>query len=138
MYPYRIAHNNSEIYLVFNLVIPHGNLSAHYDIHIKYLGITYDETKAVDIFRTTVHYMCQQANGQFCSINVPLQPLANPPSGIAVIYAKNTAGIEKRCSLQIRNMKQYHHPNTNSSKCMDTNFSSLQWIITRYNVNLSR
>ena len=38
-----------EIYEVFNLVIPQGNVSAHYNIDSKYLGITYDETKAVEI-----------------------------------------------------------------------------------------
>ena len=42
--------------------------------------------------------------GSFCSINTPPQPLANIPLCIAAIYAKNKAGIEKRCSLQIRNM----------------------------------
>ena len=46
---------------------------------------------------------CQKANRQFCSINAPLQPLANPPSCIIAIYTKNKAGIENRCSLQIRN-----------------------------------
>ena len=92
-----------EIYQVFNLVIPHGNLSAYYNIDTKNLGITYDETKAMDILEQWF-ITCQQANGQFCSINAPLQPLANPPSGITAIYAKNKAGIEKRCSLQIRNM----------------------------------
>ena len=45
----------------------------------------------------------QQANGQFCSINTPLQPLANSPSGSAATYMKNKAGIENRCLLQIRN-----------------------------------
>ena len=91
-----------EIYEVFNLVIPHGNFSAHYIIDSKYLGITYDETKAVEIsdqqFST-----CQKANRQFCSINAPLQPPANPPSYITAIYTTNKIGIEKRCSLQIRN-----------------------------------
>ena len=24
--------------------------------------------------------ICQKANGQFCNVNAPLQPLANPPS----------------------------------------------------------
>ena len=38
-----------EIYEVFNLVIPHRNFSEHYNINSKYLGITYDETKAVEI-----------------------------------------------------------------------------------------
>ena len=38
-----------EIYEVFKLVIPHGNFSPCYNIDSKYLGITYDETKAVEI-----------------------------------------------------------------------------------------
>ena len=38
-----------EISKVFNLAIPHGNFSAHYTIQNKYLGITDDETKAVEI-----------------------------------------------------------------------------------------
>ena len=29
-----------EIYEVFNLAIPNGNISAHYSIHNRYLGIT--------------------------------------------------------------------------------------------------
>ena len=40
-----------EKYEVFNLVIPHRNFSSHYNINIKYLGITYDETKAVKILK---------------------------------------------------------------------------------------
>ena len=92
MYPYRI---------VFNLVISHRNFSACYNINNKYLGITYDETKAVEILKQQFS-ICQKDNRQFCSINAPLQQLANPPSCIAAIYAKNNAGIEKRCSLQIR------------------------------------
>ena len=38
-----------EIYEVFNLIIHHRNLSACYNIDNKYLGITHDETKAVEI-----------------------------------------------------------------------------------------
>ena len=38
-----------EIYQVFNLLIPKGNLSAQCDIGTKYLGISYDETKAIEI-----------------------------------------------------------------------------------------
>ena len=91
-----------EIYEVFNLVIPQRKFSACYNIDSKYLGITYDETKAVEISEHQFS-TCQKANGQFCSINAPLQPLANPPSCIAAIYAENKVGIEKRCSLQIRN-----------------------------------
>ena len=70
-----------EIYEVFNLVIPHRNFSACYSM---YLGINYDETKAVEISEQKFS-TCQKANVQFCSINAPLQPLANPPSCIAAI-----------------------------------------------------
>ena len=44
----------------------------------------------------------QEANGQFCNIPTPFQPLTNPPSCIIALYAKNTASISTRCSLQIR------------------------------------
>ena len=38
-----------KIYQIFSLVIPKGNLSAQYHIDTKYLGISYDETKAIEI-----------------------------------------------------------------------------------------
>ena len=60
-----------EIYEVFNLVIPHGNFSASYNTDSKYLGITYDQPKAVEIAEQQFS-TCQKANGQFCSINSPL------------------------------------------------------------------
>ena len=50
---------------------------------------------------TTQFQACQEANGQFCSITTPFQPLANPPSCIAAIYAKSTVDITSKCSLQI-------------------------------------
>ena len=104
-----------KIYQVFNLVIPHRNLSAHYNIDTKYLGITYDETKAVEILEQQFHYMSTS------NTNAPLQPLANPPSCIAAIYAKNKAGIEKRCLLQIRNM---------NSATIPTPIAPTVWILT--------
>ena len=55
-----------EIYEVFNLVIPHRHFSAHYNINSKYLGITYDETKTVEISEDQFS-TCQKANRQFCS-----------------------------------------------------------------------
>ena len=109
-----------KIYKVFNLVIPHGNLSAHYNIDTMYLGITYDETKAVEILEQQF-ITCQQANGQFCSINASLQPLAKPSSYMTAIYAKNKAGIEKRCSLQIRGM---------DSATIPTPIAPNVWILT--------
>ena len=51
-----------KIYEAFNLVIPHRNLSACYNIDGKYWGITYDETKAVEISGQKFN-TCQQANG---------------------------------------------------------------------------
>ena len=38
-----------EIYEVFNLVIPHGNFSAGYNINSRYLGISYEDTKVMEI-----------------------------------------------------------------------------------------
>ena len=47
---------------------------------------------------TTQFQTCQDANGQFCSITTPFQPLANPPTCIEALYAKSKAD---KCSLQI-------------------------------------
>ena len=63
------------IHEVLTLTIPHGNFSAHHDINTKYLGITKDATMAVEL-STTQFQVCQEANGQFCSITTPFQPLA--------------------------------------------------------------
>ena len=109
-----------EIYEVFNLAIPHGNFSAHYSIYNKYLGIMHDEPKAVEIsedqFKT-----CQKANGQFCSLNTPLLPLANPPTCVSALYTKDNVSIQKRCSLQIREVSSVSIPT-----CIAPNV----WIIT--------
>ena len=45
--------------------------------------------------------VCKQANGQFCHISTPFEPLANPPTCIAALYAKSKANIESKCSLQL-------------------------------------
>ena len=50
---------------------------------------------------TTQFQACQDTNGHFCSITTPFQPLANPPSCIAALYAKSKADIASKCSLQI-------------------------------------
>ena len=89
------------IHQILTLDIPQGNYSAHYDVNTKYLGITKDATMAVEL-STTQFQACQEANGQFCSITTPFQPLANPPSCIAALYAKNTVDITSKCSLQIQ------------------------------------
>ena len=88
------------IHQVFTLDIPHGNYSAHYDINTQYFGVTKDATMGLELSCTQFE-VCKQANGQFCHISMPFQPLANPPTCIAALYAKSTANIESKCSLQL-------------------------------------
>ena len=60
-------------------------------------------------------------NGKFCKIKAPLQPLANPPSCTAAIYAKNNARSNLSCSVQIRNTH---------SATIPTPIASNLWILT--------
>ena len=91
--------------------MPHENFSACYNINSKYLGITYDKIKAVEILEDQSN-TCQKSNKQFCSLNTPLQPLTNPLTCIAALHPKNKAGIEKRCSLLIRHTYSVNIINT--------------------------
>ena len=84
-----------EIYEVFNLVIPHRNFPACYNINNRYLGIMYDKAKAVEISEEQFN-TCQKANRQLCSLNTPFQILANPPTCIAELYTKDKAGIMQK------------------------------------------
>ena len=43
----------------------------------------------------------KMSNGQFCSITTPFQPLANPSSCTAALYAKGKVDTASKCSLQI-------------------------------------
>ena len=88
------------IHQILTLDIPQGNYSAYYDVDTKYLGVTKDATMAVEL-STTQFQACQEANGQFCNITTPFQPLGNPPSCIAALYAKSTADITSKYPLQI-------------------------------------
>ena len=88
------------IHQVFTLDILHGNYSAHYDINTRYFGVTKDATMGLEL-STTQFEVCQQANVQFCHISTPFQPLANPPTCIAALYAKSEASIKSKCSLQL-------------------------------------
>ena len=71
------------IYKIFTLDIQHGNFTAHYDVNTKCLRITQDDTMAVEISQQQFR-ICQEANGQFCTIPTPFQPLANHPSCISM------------------------------------------------------
>ena len=78
-----------QIYGVFNLPVLHSNLSIQCKMNQRYIGVTYDETKAVAI--TDQQYIAyQHANRQLCRINVPFQPLIYPPSCMTALYAKMT------------------------------------------------
>ena len=89
------------IYKIFTLDIPHGNFTAHYDINTQYLRITQDETLSVEMSLQQFN-TCQEANGQFCNVITPFQPLADPPSCITALYTKKSHSILTRYSLQIR------------------------------------
>ena len=88
------------IHQVFTLDIPQGNYSACYDINTRYFGVTKDATMGLEL-STTQFQTCQQANGQFCHISTPFQPLANPPTCITTLYTKSRASITSKCSLQL-------------------------------------
>ena len=79
---------------------PYRNYSAHYDIDIRYFGVTKDATMGVELSPTQFQ-ICQQANGQIYHISMPFQLLANPPTCIAALYTKSKAGIVSKCSLQL-------------------------------------
>ena len=65
-----------QIFYIFKLLVPHGDVSAKYEISNKHTGITYDDTQVVMI--TEQQYStCLHANGQFCKIDAPFQTLTN-------------------------------------------------------------
>ena len=74
-----------SIYRIFALDIPHGNFTAHYEVDTNYPGITWYKTMAVEI-SDQQYSTCKEANGQFCTIYTPFQPLANSPSCITALY----------------------------------------------------
>ena len=78
-----------QIYKIINLPVPVGNYSMRYTMDNKYLGVTHDRTKAMDIPEDQFK-LCNEANGQFCPLMTPLQPLMNPPSCVAALYTKNS------------------------------------------------
>ena len=50
---------------------------------------------------TTQFQACQDANGQFCIITTPFQPLGNSPTCRVALYARSTVDITSQYSLQI-------------------------------------
>ena len=78
-----------QIYKIINLPVPVGNYSMRYTMDNKYLGVTYDRTKAMDILEDQFK-ICKEANGQFCPLTTPLKPLTNPPLCVADLCTKNS------------------------------------------------
>ena len=109
-----------SIYKIFPFDILRGNFTACYEVGTKYLRITWDETMAAVILDKQ-YSTCKEANGQFCNIYMPFQPLANSPSCITSLYSKNSTSIAARCSLQVRRV----HTN-----CIPTLIAPNTWLIT--------
>ena len=82
-----------QIYETFSLPVPHSYLSAEYKVNYKYIGVMYDETKAVAISDLQCR-ACQHANRHFWKINPPFQPLVNLSSCVTAIYAKNDQEVK--------------------------------------------
>ena len=79
--------------------------------------------------------VCQDANGQFCSITTPFQPLANPPSCVSALYARNPAGITSRCLLQIRKKSDVNLPTQDITGCLDP-YNSTLYTSKHHHVNM--
>ena len=56
-----------QIYQIINLPVPVGNYLMRYTMETKYLGVTYDRTKAMDIPEEQFK-LCKEANRQFCPL----------------------------------------------------------------------
>ena len=80
-----------------------------YTMDTKYLGVTYDRTKAMDIPEEQFK-LCKEANGQFCPLLMPLQPLTNLPSCIAALYTKNSREIDCLFELTTKAQPELYLP----------------------------
>ena len=98
-----------QIYQIINLAVPVGNYSMKYTMDTKYVGVTYDRTKAMDIPEEQFK-LCKEANGQFCPLTTPLQPLTNPPSCVAALYTKNSREIDCLCELTTKAQPELYLP----------------------------
>ena len=98
-----------QIYQIINLPVPVGNYLMKYTMEMKYLEVTYDRTKAMGIPEEQFK-LCKEANGQFCPLSTPLQPLTNPPSCIAALYTKNSREIDCLCELTTKAQLEIYLP----------------------------
>ena len=98
----------------------HKLLIMLWHIENRYLAIILDETSTTEISDNQFN-MFKKANGQFCILNAPLLPLANPSTCLSSLYSKGKNSIQKRCSLQV---------NKANSISIPTSIAPNVWIIT--------
>ena len=98
-----------QIYQIINLPVPVGNYSMRYTLDTKYLGVTYDRTKAMDIPEEQFK-LCKEATRQFCPLTTPLQPLTNPSSCVNALYTKNSREIDRLCELTTKAQPELYLP----------------------------
>ena len=98
-----------QIYKIINLPVPVGNYSMQYTMDNKYLGVTYDRTKVMDIPEDQFK-LCKEANRQFCPLTTSLQLLMNPPSCVAALYTKNSREIDRLCELTTKTQPELYLP----------------------------
>ena len=98
-----------QIYKIISLPVPVGNYSMRYTMDNKYLGVTYNRTKAMDISEDQFK-LSKEANGQFYPLMTPLQPLTNPPSCVAALYTKNLREIDCLCELTTKTQPELYLP----------------------------
>ena len=113
-----------QIYQIINLPVPVGNYSMRYTMDTKYLGVTYNRTKAMDIPEEQFK-LCKEANGQFCPLTTPLQPLTNPPSCVAPLYTKNSREINHLCELTTKTTRTLL-TNPTHIKCVGNHLITIQ------------
>ena len=105
-----------QIYQIINLPVLVGNYSMKYTMETKYLGVTYNRTKAMDIPEEQFK-LCKEANGQFCLLSTPLQPLTNPPLCVAALYTKNSKEIDRLCELTTKAQPKFTYPSYSRLMC---------------------
>ena len=79
-----------------------------YTMDNKYLGVTYDRTKAIDIPEDRFKF--KEANRQFYPLTTPLHPLTNPPSYVAALYTKNSGEIDRLCEHNTKMQPELYLP----------------------------
>ena len=124
MYQFRINHNNfqsTKLSLwIFHMVI----LQLVMLLLLNILELHKMKPMAVEISPQQFG-ICQEANGQFCTIPTPFQLLANLPSCIAALYAKNTASIPMQdVHYRLEKASDVSMLSQTCTQCLDFNHST--------------